>query len=179
MASPADVREVAAVRPDLSIPKQHVTVEADEDVYYVAMPKASCQRASILLYLGKAGYDIKLVHTNDFTRAMSQVKWSIPNPFGSTTIDFFDGPAADLLRQASNDLRALYAIEPIFSFLEDMFYGGCLGSSIAKLDLINHDHDHEEGTNKGSSKVKQPICDIRERTMGLCSSNWKDPGHEM
>ena len=84
MASPADVGEVAAIRPDLSIPAQHVAVEAGEDVNYVAMPKASCQRASVLLYLGKAGYDIKLVHTDGFTRAMSQVKWSIPNPSGST-----------------------------------------------------------------------------------------------
>ena len=58
-----------------------------------------------------------------------------------------------------------------------MFYGGGLGSSIAKSDLI--DHDQEEGTHEGSSKVKQPICDIRECTMGLCSSNWKDPVHEM
>ena len=80
MASPTDVGEVAAICPDLSIPEQHITVEAGEDVDYVAMPKASCQRASVLLYLRKAGYDIKLVHTDGFTRAMSQVKWSIPNP---------------------------------------------------------------------------------------------------
>ena len=109
---------------------------------------------------------------------MSQVKWSIPNPSGSTAIDLFDGPAADLLRQAVKDLGYLYAIEPILSFLKDTFYGG-LGSLIAKSDLIDHDHDHEEGTHEGSSKVKQPICDIRESTMGLCSSNWKDPVHEM
>ena len=55
MASPADVGEVAAVRPDLSIPEQHVAAEASEDVHYVSMPKASCQRASVLLYLRKAG----------------------------------------------------------------------------------------------------------------------------
>ena len=42
MASPADVGEVAAVRPDLSIPEQHVAAEAGEDFHYVAMPKASC-----------------------------------------------------------------------------------------------------------------------------------------
>ena len=65
------------------------------------------------------------------------------------------------------------------SFLKDTFYGSGLGSSIAKSDLIDHDHNHEEGTHKGSSKVKQPICDIRERTMGLCSSNWKDHVREM
>ena len=161
MASPADIGEVAAVRPDLSIPKQHIAAEAGEDVDYVDMPKASCQRASVLLYIGKGGYNIKL----------------IPNPSGSTAIDLFDGPAADLLRQTVKDLQALYAIEPILSLLKDMFYGGGLGSSIAKSDLI--DHDHEEGTHEGSSKVKQPICDIRGRTMGLCSSNRKDPVHEM
>ena len=43
MASQADVGEVAAVRPDLSIPEQHVVAEAGEDIDYVAMPKASCQ----------------------------------------------------------------------------------------------------------------------------------------
>ena len=102
---------------------------------------------------------------------MSHVKSSIPNPFGSTVVDLFNGPAADLLRQVVKDLRALYAIEPILSFLKDTFYGGGLGSSIAKSDLINHDHDHQEGSHEGSSKVKQPICDIRERTIGLCSSN--------
>ena len=78
MASPADVGEVAAVRPDLPITEQHVIVEAGEDVDYVAMLKASCQRACVLLYLGKAGYDIKLVDHDGFTRAMSQVKWSMP-----------------------------------------------------------------------------------------------------
>ena len=40
MASPADVGEVVAVRPDLSILEQHVAAEAGEDVDYVAMPKA-------------------------------------------------------------------------------------------------------------------------------------------
>ena len=104
---------------------------------------------------------------------MSQVKWSIPNPSSSTAVDLFDDPAADLLRQAVKDLQSLYAIEPILS----AFYDGGLGSSIDKSDII--DHDHEVGTHKVSSQVKQPICDIRERTMGLCSSNWKDPVHEM
>jgi hypothetical protein len=104
MASPTDVGEVAVVRPDLSIPKQHVATEASEDVDYVTMPKASCQRASVLLYLGKAGYDIKLVDSDGFMRAMSQVKWSIPNPSGSTADDLFDGPAADLLHHAAKDL---------------------------------------------------------------------------
>ena len=149
MASPADVGEVAAVHPDLSIPEQHVVAEAGEDVDYVAMPKASCQRASVLLYLGKAGYDIKLVHTDGFTRAMSQVKWSIPNSSSLTAIDLFDGPAADLLRQTVKDLRALYANEPILSLPKDTFYGGGLGSSIAKSDLI----DHNMTTRRAPTKV--------------------------
>ena len=104
MASPADVGEVAAVRPDLSILEQHVAAEAGEDVDHVAMPKASCQRASVLLYLGKAGYNIKLVHSDGFTRVVSQVKWSIPNPSGSTAVDLFNGPGADVLRQVVKDL---------------------------------------------------------------------------
>ena len=83
--------------------------------------------------------------------------WSIPNPSGSTAVDLFDGPAGDLLRQEVKDLRSLCTIEPILSFLKDTFYDSGLGSSINKLDHI--DHDHEEGTHKGSS------------TMGLCSSN--------
>ena len=113
---------------------------------------------------------------------MSQVKWSIPNPSGSTAVDLFDDPATDLLRQAVKDLRALYAIEPILSFLKDTFYSGGLGSSIAKSNLI--DGDHEEGTLSGSSKEKDPICsskgkvpvcDIREGTLQPCSSKGKEP----
>ena len=85
---------------------------------------------------------------------MTQVKWSIPNPSGSTAVDLFDSPAAYLLRQAVKDLRSLYAIEPTLSFLKDTFYDGDLGSSIAKSDLIDHDHENEESTHEGSSKVK-------------------------
>ena len=88
---------------------------------------------------------------------MSQVKWSIPNPSGSTAGDLFDGPAADLLRQAVKDSQALYAIEPLLSFLKDTFYYAGLGSTASKSDLING--DHEEGTLSGSSKGKEPICD--------------------
>ena len=84
--------------------------------------------ACVLLYLGKACYDIKLVDSDGFTRAMSQVTWSIPSPSGSTVVDLFDGPAADLLCHAVKDLRSLYAIEPILSFLKDTLYGGGLGS---------------------------------------------------
>ena len=65
----------------------------------------------------------------------------------------------------------MYTIEPILPFLKDTFYSGYSGSSTSESDLIDHDHDHEEGTHEGSSKLKQPIYDIRERTMGLCSSN--------
>ena len=68
----------------------HGVREVGEDVDYVAMPKASCQWASVLLYLGKAGYDIKLVDNDDFTRVMSHVKWSFPNPSGSNVVNRFD-----------------------------------------------------------------------------------------
>ena len=77
---------------------------------------------------------------------------SIPNPSGSTTVDIFDGPATDLLCHIVKDLRSLYAVEPILSFLKDTFYDGGLGPSIAKSDLM--DHAHDEGTHNGSSKVK-------------------------
>ena len=104
MASPAGVGEVAVVRPDLSILEKHLAAEAGEDVDYIAMLKASCQRASVLLYLRKPGYDIKFVHSDGFTRAMPQVKWSIPNPSSSTAVDLFDGHVTDLLCQAIKDL---------------------------------------------------------------------------
>ena len=129
----------------MDIPR-HLATKAGEDVDYVAMPKASRQRASILLYLGKAGYDIKIIDSDGFTRAMSLVKWSIPNPSSSIIVDLFYGPAADLLHQAVKYLRSLYTIEPILSFLKHTFYVGGLESSVAKSDLIDHDHDHEEGT---------------------------------
>ncbi|KAE8791430.1 La-related protein 6 [Hordeum vulgare] len=135
-----------------------------EDVDYVAMPKASRQWASVLLYLWKASYDIKLVDSDGFTQAMSQVKWSIPNPSRSTTIDLFEGPAVDLLRQQSSICDPCTPSSPFFSFLKKTLCDCGLGSSIAKSDLI--DHDHEEGTHKGSSKVKQRMCDIRVCTMG-------------
>ena len=93
--------------------------------------------ASLCITISReAGYDIKLVDSNGFMQAMSQVTWSIPNPSGSITVDLFDGPAADLLHQAVKHLRSLYTIEPILSFLKDTIYGGSLGSSIAKSDLI-------------------------------------------
>ena len=80
MASPVDVGEVAAVRPDMSIPEQHVAAEAGEDVGYVPIPKTSCQRASVLLYLEKAGYDIKLIHSDDCTQAMHRLIGPSPTP---------------------------------------------------------------------------------------------------
>ena len=71
MASPPDDVRVAAVRADLSIPEEHLTAEAGEDVDYVAMAKASCQRACVLLNLRTAGHDIKLVDSEGFTQTMS------------------------------------------------------------------------------------------------------------
>lgn len=104
MASSADVGEVATVLPDLSILEQHLAAEAGEDVDYVVIIEASRQQASVLPYLGKAGYDIKLIDSDGFMWGISQVKWSIPNPFGSTAVDLFDSPTADLLRHAVKDL---------------------------------------------------------------------------
>ena len=113
---------------------------------------------------------------------MSQVKWPTPNPSVSTAVDLIHGPAVDLLCQAVKDMRALYAIEPILSFLKDTFCDAGLGSIASKSDLI--DSDHEEGTLSGSSKGKEPICsskgkapvcDIREGTLQPFSSKGKEP----
>ncbi|KAE8779558.1 La-related protein 6 [Hordeum vulgare] len=103
MASPANVGELTVVCPNLSIPEQHLTTEANKDIDYVGMSKASRQWASVLMYFQKAGYDIKLIDNNAFMWAMSHVKWSIPNPSSSTVVDLFKGPAADLLHHAVND----------------------------------------------------------------------------
>ena len=176
MASPPYAGELGVVRADPSIPDEHLAARAGEDAAYVAMPKASSLRAHVFMYLRRAGYDIKIVNITSCTRVMSQVKWSTGNASGSTAVDLSKGPAADLLRLVVMDLRSFYAIEPLLSFLKETFYGSGLGSSAAKSDLI--DHDHAKGTHYGSSKVKQPICDIRERTLGLCSSKWKDPVHD-
>ena len=46
MASPVDVGEVVAVRPDLSILEQYVTAEAGEKIDYVAMLRESWIRGS-------------------------------------------------------------------------------------------------------------------------------------
>ena len=71
---------------------------------------------------------------------MSQVKWSTDNASGSTDVDLFKGPAADLLRLAVMDLQSFYAIEPLLSFLKETFYGGALGSLAPKSDLIHQDN---------------------------------------
>lgn len=92
------------------------------------------------------------------------------------------GPTADLLWIAVNNLPSYIAIEPLLSFLKDMFCDAGLGSTASKSDLI--DGDHEEGTlfisSKGkepicSSKGKEPVCDIREGTLKSCSCKGKEP----
>ena len=100
MASPADVGEVAAVCPDLSIPPRKPAK---------TLTMLPCRRLHVsgLAYYcisGKLATNIKLIHSDGFTWAMSQVMWSIPNPSGSTAVDLFDGPPADLLCQAVKDL---------------------------------------------------------------------------
>ena len=128
------------------------------------------------------GYDIKVIDSDALRWAMSQVKWPTPNPSGSTAVDLIHGPAADLLWLAVNNFPFYIAIDPLFSFLKDMFCDAGLGSTASKSDLI--DGDHEEGTlsssSKGkdpiySSKGKEPVCDIRDGTLQSCSSKGKEP----
>ena len=104
------------------------------------------------------------------------------NPSGSTVVDLIHGPAADLLWLAVNNFPSYIAIEPLLSFLKDMFCVAGLGSTTSKSNLI--DGDHEEGTLSGSSKGKEPICssngkapvyDIREGALQPCSSKGKEP----
>ncbi|KAE8816354.1 La-related protein 6 [Hordeum vulgare] len=95
MASLAYAGEVGAVHADPSIPEEHLVVEVGEDVDYVTMSKTSSLRTHVFMYLRRAGYDIKLVNIDGFTRAMSQVKWSTGNAFGSTTVNLPKGIAAD------------------------------------------------------------------------------------
>ena len=78
---------------------------------------------------------------------MSQVKWPTTNPPGSTIIDLIHGPATDLLWLAVNNLPFYIAIEPLLSFLKDMFCNAGLGSTASKSDLIKV--DPEEGTLTG------------------------------
>ncbi|KAE8805601.1 La-related protein 6 [Hordeum vulgare] len=118
------------------------------------------------MYLDRAGYDIKLINIHDFTRAMLEVKWSTKNASCSTIVDLLKGPVPDLLRLAVKNLRSLYTIEPFLSYVKETFYDGGLGSLAAKPDLINQ----EKGTHYNCYKGKQPICNIRERTLGTTNS---------
>ena len=126
------------------------------------------QRARVCGHVLSAGYDIDVIDSDALRRAVSQVKWPTPNPSGSTAVDLIHGPAGDLLWLAVNNLPFYIAIEPLLSFLKDMFCDAGLGSIASKLDLI--DGDHEEGTLSGSSKGKAAVYDIREGTLQPCSS---------
>ncbi|KAE8776269.1 La-related protein 6 [Hordeum vulgare] len=95
---------MGVIRVNLLIPEEHLTTEVGEDVDYVAMRKASSMKARVFLCLRRAGYDIKLVNIDGFTRAMSQVKWSTNNASSSTVVDLFEGPAANLLRLTVMDI---------------------------------------------------------------------------
>jgi hypothetical protein len=130
-------------------------------------------RAAVSFNVRLQPRDIGVVDSDGLTRAMSQVKWSTPNTSGSTAVDLIHGPTADLLWFAVKNLPSYIAIEPLLSFLKDMFCGAGLGSTAAKSDLING--DHEEGTLSGSSKGKEPICDIRDGTLQPCSSKGNEP----
>ncbi|KAE8784180.1 La-related protein 6 [Hordeum vulgare] len=72
------------------------------------------------------------------------------------------------------DLRSFYAIETLFSFLKETFYGGGLGSLAPKSDLT----DQDKGTHYGCYKGKHSIHDIEECTLGTTNSKWKEPIHD-
>ena len=84
-----------------------------------------------------------------------------PNPSGSTAVDLIHGPATDLLWLVVKNLSSYIAIEPLLSFLKDMFCDAGLGSTASQSDPI--DDDHEEGTLSGSSKGKQPISSSKRK----------------
>ena len=105
------------------------------------------QWARVFWHIADAGYDIEVIDTDGLTRVMSQVKLPIPKSSGSTAVDLVDGPAADLLWLIMNNLPSFIAMEPLLSFLKDMFCDAGLGSSAAKSDLIDDHHEEE------------PICD--------------------
>ena len=131
-ASSPDVGEVAAE-------------EANDDGWTWIEPFN--QRARVFWHVAHACYDIEVVDADGLTRVMSQVKLPTLNPSGSTTIDLIDGPAADLLLLVMNNLPSFIAMEPLLSFLKDMFCDAGLRTSAGKSDLIDGDHEEE------------PICD--------------------
>ena len=132
----------------ITVSSPDVAEEADDHYWRQALK----QWARVCGHVSAAGYDIEVIDSDGLRRAMSHVKRPTPNPSGSTVVDLIHGPAADLLWLAVKNLPSYIAIEPLLSFLKDTFCDTGLGSSIAKSDLI--DHDHEEGTHDGSSKVK-------------------------
>ncbi|KAE8771731.1 La-related protein 6 [Hordeum vulgare] len=151
-----------------------LTRKVSEDIDYTIVPKASSLHARLFLYLKRAVYDIKLVNIDGSTHAMLQVKWSIGNASGSTTVCLFKGPATDLLHLAVMNLRSLYTIETLFSFSRVTFYYGSLGSLSPMLDL----NDQEKGTHYSCYKVKKPICNIKASTLGTTHSKCKEPIHD-
>ena len=81
-------------------------------------------------------------------------------------------PPSDIVERSVKDLRCMYTFEPFMLFLKAAFRAGGSASPASKSDLIDN-YNHEEGTNDvSSSKGKELICDNRERTQSLCSSNW-------
>ncbi|KAE8821182.1 hypothetical protein D1007_00809 [Hordeum vulgare] len=142
-------------------------------------------------------YSIELIDGDGLTQDMSQVKCPTPNPSSSTHVDLRQGPPVDPLFFIVKNFPSFIVIEPLFSFLEDTFYGSASASSAAKSDLVgNADadkgtlhgscnekdivHDIREGTlHPCSPKGKDPICDKRVHTRNPCSSNGKDPIYDM
>ena len=153
----------------IAVSSPDVTEEADDHYWRQALK----QQARVCGHVSSAGCGIKVIDSDALRRALSKVKWTIPNPSGSTAVDLIHGPATDLLSLAINNLPFYIAIEPLLSLLKDTFYDAGLGSTASKSDLI--DGDHEKGTLSSSSKGKELVCDIKEGTIQLCASNGKEP----
>ena len=175
---PVELEERLAQKRCLAFSSPDVAEEADDHYWRQALK----QRARVRGHVSATGYDIEVIDSDGLRRAMSQVKWPIPNPLGSTAVDLIHGPAANLLWLTVNNLPSYIAIEPFFSSLKDTFCDAGLGSTASKSDLI--DGDHEEGSLFGSykgkepicsSKGKAPVCDNREGTLQPCSSKGKEP----
>ena len=166
---PVELEERLTQKRCIAVSSPDVAEEADDHYWRQTLK----QRARVCGHVSSTGYDIEVMDSNALRRAVSQVKWPTPNPSGSTAVDLIHGPAADLLWLAVNNLPFYIAIEPLLSFLKDTFCDAGLGSTASKSDFI--DGDHEEGTLSGSSKRKEPICDIREGTLQSSSSKGKEP----
>ena len=112
-----ELEERLAEKSCIAVSSPDVAEEADDHYWRQALK----QWARVCGHVSSAGYDIEVIDSDALRRAVSQVKWPTPNPSGSTAVDLIHGPAADLLWLVVNNLPFYIAIEPLLSFLKDMF----------------------------------------------------------